>query len=57
VRLIHLEHVILRPIVDEVVGAIGEPTVQDWLESVMIIRHSDDELVLDPDQAVLEDEA
>jgi hypothetical protein len=53
-RLIDLEHRILRTIVAEVVSTIREPTIQNRLMPIMIVCHSDNKLVFDPHQQVFE---
>jgi hypothetical protein len=57
VRLIDLKDGISRPIVCEVVRAIGEPTVKDKFVPVLIIAESDHELLLNPDQRLSKGEA
>src|SRR5260370_29692132 len=49
-RAVNLKNVILSTVVDEVVSGVWQPAVQDRLVAVMVVGHSDYEMMLDPDQ-------
>src|ERR1700732_997031 len=56
-RPVDLEHRILRAVLKKVVRTVLEPVVEDGLMPIMIIRHTDYEVVFDPDQQMLEGQA
>ena len=55
--LVDLKDRVLRPVVTEIVRTVLEPSIQNRLMPIMIVAPTEDHLLLDPDQVMLERES
>ena len=49
-RSVYFEHIVLASIIDEIVRAVRQPAIQDWLEAMVVVRHANYELLFNPSQ-------